>query len=503
MPHHVDTGSLRSLLDRLKVPALDALDHLIGSATSGFDAVRRREVCTGSDWIARLQHHAHSLGMQLIDWQVDWSSSTAEQALAYQAQQRALEAELTAKRTLDAIERADAEARTGEEAASEERLSELEAQRVQARATLQIAKLEAAMAIERADDRVRTESEIEREERRLRRERIAKEIRELAQAEEAAIRQREVSAAESKRRIAEEEAKLAEVESSRVLSGERQISEVERLRRERLEAQKDLQRRQEWLDKQHQLKLAWLSGDRQREQKLTEEIFELRASSKEMLALLASLIAKLPPQTAYLSMTSPGTTAPSALVDQLGLPKSLVSLHHLLESRAQANDRLRISHRSTRLAHSYTRDINANFRAITPGDELAVQLGDPLEVSVTSDERGNLTLIDFGTSGRVWLLIPNRVPGSESTPIAAGQTITLPGDPFLPQRLIGPMRVTGQPGRERVVAIVTPTPIAHGLGRYAETSVFAELHEQDLAELERRLRELGSGSVGMVDFWVK
>jgi 23S rRNA A2030 N6-methylase RlmJ len=65
------------------------------------------------------------------------------------------------------------------------------------------------------------------------------------------------------------------------------------------------------------------------------------------------------------------------------------------------------------------------------------------------------------------------------------------------------MSVTGQPGRERVVAIVTPDPIARGLGRLAGSSVFAELHEHDLDELERRLRTQKTAAVGMVDFWVK
>ncbi len=81
-----------------------------------------------------------------------------------------------------------------------------------------------------------------------------------------------------------------------------------------------------------------------------------------------------------------------------------------------------------------------------------MQLGDRLRLRIQSARAGYLTILNFGTSGRVTLLFPNQFHRESFIP--ANTVIQIPSDQFdLP---------VGEPaGRELVKALVTPRPLAN------------------------------------------
>jgi len=81
-------------------------------------------------------------------------------------------------------------------------------------------------------------------------------------------------------------------------------------------------------------------------------------------------------------------------------------------------------------------------------DKLVYEIGEPIKVEVRTERDCNLTLLNFGTSGAVKVVFPNRL---QSEPlIQAGKTVAIPGHP---EELL--LASAGPVGVESLVAICT------------------------------------------------
>jgi hypothetical protein len=106
-------------------------------------------------------------------------------------------------------------------------------------------------------------------------------------------------------------------------------------------------------------------------------------------------------------------------------------------------------------------------------EEEPFRLGDPICFCIRAAVDCHLVVIDVGTAGGVAAALPNRwVP---SPRLAAGQTHRLPGPEFPGFSL----RLSGVPGRERVVAVATREPLRVPL-RPRGSDAFRELDARTL-----------------------
>ena len=198
-----------------------------------------------------------------------------------------------------------------------------------------------------------------------------------------------------------------------------------------------------------------------------------------------------------------GETVSTAVLQRLGVPWHIRAIHDLIES-ADVLGRVSVVYRAAVVSGYQTRDLNA--RPIKPvrTDSLLVPLGSAVEIEIAPTVDGYLTLLDFGTSGRVWLMSPR--PGQLSVQVSKGQRYNCPGEPLLPKNLIkdGRIVVTGATGRERVAALVTREPMAEDLVQLcAGDTLFGLLNEPALVQLAERLQRPGLIlGAGLVDFEV-
>jgi hypothetical protein len=109
-------------------------------------------------------------------------------------------------------------------------------------------------------------------------------------------------------------------------------------------------------------------------------------------------------------------------------------------------------------------------------------LGEKIQLRLESDQDGILTLLDFGSSGAVYCLSPSAfVPDPR---IRAGTTV-LP----TPTARLAAFTVTGTPGREQLMAVITQSPLPFDWSP-APGQAARKLVPQDLAALVEHLRAL-------------
>jgi len=131
------------------------------------------------------------------------------------------------------------------------------------------------------------------------------------------------------------------------------------------------------------------------------------------------------------------------------------------------------------LTHGATRGLGAPQPDVKHGH----QLGSRLRIVIESDVAGHLLLLDQGPEGITYCLCPSQF--APDTRLEVGRTV-LPQ----PQSPCDSFIVTGVPGRERILAIVTKKDL--GLGWASQSSheparVLSPEHEKQLVS---RLREL-------------
>ncbi len=117
--------------------------------------------------------------------------------------------------------------------------------------------------------------------------------------------------------------------------------------------------------------------------------------------------------------------------------------------------------------------------------EYAHRVGARVVVAIESERDGYLTLLDEGPSGKLYCLCPSAF--APDIRLAAGRT-------YLPLRSSAyeAFVVTGRPGREHLVAVITNEPMNLEWMPTDPTTPARVLSEQDIISLVERLKGLGA-----------
>jgi hypothetical protein len=124
-----------------------------------------------------------------------------------------------------------------------------------------------------------------------------------------------------------------------------------------------------------------------------------------------------------------------------------------------------------------------NVSVEPPRAERAFRLGGELVLRLRADRDCHLTLIDLGTSGAITLLLPNAQ--CPRPVLKSGVSAYFPGPEFVEFVLT----LRGRPGRERLVALATPAPLAD-LPAAAAGSTCASLTATDVERIVEAVRRL-------------
>ncbi|MBL9128010.1 MAG: DUF4384 domain-containing protein [Verrucomicrobiales bacterium] len=161
-----------------------------------------------------------------------------------------------------------------------------------------------------------------------------------------------------------------------------------------------------------------------------------------------------------------------------------------------------------------TRDLGIRVQTAPTGSVPPVlttetlRIGSPAGFEIHSRRPGYLTVINPGTTGKFWLLVPNTYRAGVR--IEADRTYSLPGDDALPPRNLDAAGLEfaegGPVGPEYIVAIVSDQPLIDPaiLARADPPSPFVRLHAEDLAAIRKRLDDLGTDgwASGVAEFRV-
>ena len=187
---------------------------------------------------------------------------------------------------------------------------------------------------------------------------------------------------------------------------------------------------------------------------------------------------------------------PGGLLSGLGcevLPQELVSL---------LNRKMHLERRPVqlRMAEIITRDIGVKkVNALTVNSSLRFEF--------QADRAGCVTVLNIGTSGNVWLHVPNVWVAPGQARVEARATYAVPGRPLLPLPP-GLDYVEGGPGGwEHVAVLVTGSPLAAAatVQRSGPDMPFVMLSDEELNAIGTRLADMEADewSAGLLSFLVQ
>lgn len=152
-----------------------------------------------------------------------------------------------------------------------------------------------------------------------------------------------------------------------------------------------------------------------------------------------------------------------------------------------------------------TRDIV--LRDIGPKKVDSLPIDGSLHFDLTSPLSGYVTLLNFGTSGNIWLHVPNLWVTASQAVIEANRPYHIPGPPLLP---LPPEMVYiegGPVGRENMVLIVTEQPLVGPelAGAASAGMPFAQVSSANLDQLYRQLtgQDDANWAAGVLSFRVE
>jgi hypothetical protein len=152
-----------------------------------------------------------------------------------------------------------------------------------------------------------------------------------------------------------------------------------------------------------------------------------------------------------------------------------------------------------RAFEAVTRDLGNQKLATLP-------LGASLQFEFTTSRPGYVTFVNIGTSGNVFLQVPNQFVPPRGARVEAGRAYRVPGPELLPLEEIGGYHENGPAGWEHLAVIVSDQPL--GLGAVAErpltSGLFPALKPAELASLSHELTALppSAWSAGVLSFLV-
>jgi hypothetical protein len=140
----------------------------------------------------------------------------------------------------------------------------------------------------------------------------------------------------------------------------------------------------------------------------------------------------------------------------------------------------------------------------------ALPVNSPLQFEFTTARRGYVSLLNVGTSGTVYLHVPNAYVVLEASRVEAGRVYRVPGPELMPWDRLRHDGLdyieAGPPGWEHLVAIVSDEPFisAGCLARAHVDPPFVTLSTAEISDLCDALGERGSKSwsAGVLSFLV-
>jgi hypothetical protein len=133
-----------------------------------------------------------------------------------------------------------------------------------------------------------------------------------------------------------------------------------------------------------------------------------------------------------------------------------------------------------------------------------LKIGSTLSFTLHSARPGYVTLINFGTSGRLWLLCPGSLCPAEHTHIEANRPYPIPGPILFPVKQ--ELFEKGPGGWEHLVAVISDRPLI-GPGLAVPTPLAKPLNELSAEAMGRLMAELdgmpGAWTAGVLSFEVE
>ena len=134
----------------------------------------------------------------------------------------------------------------------------------------------------------------------------------------------------------------------------------------------------------------------------------------------------------------------------------------------------------------------------------ALKIGTSLAFSFESARPGYVTMLNLGTSGRVWVHVPSALRSPRDARVEAGRRYTVPGPELFPWP--HDYREEGPGGWEHIVVVVSDQPIIPDDATKA-LSTDSPLLRLDHAELARIVGQMESSpdswSAGVLSFLVE
>lgn len=160
-----------------------------------------------------------------------------------------------------------------------------------------------------------------------------------------------------------------------------------------------------------------------------------------------------------------------------------------------------------RIVRMYMNGLVRSRDAGCPIDQLPI--GKDLNFKISSNLAGYLTVLNLGTSGRLWLNVPNSYVSQAQ--IGEGATLEMPGNGTLPFSGLDEAGLDyvemGPAGWERMAAIITPQPLIESavLRRSFPDEPLILLEKEDLQRISERLKAFHDNewSAALLRFLVK
>lgn len=339
--------------------------------------------------------------------------------------------------------------------------------------------------------------------------------------EEAKSREREAELREATAK-SEYERRKREIENASELNEREREHELQLLEKrhlvELLKADTDIENARrvgETAAMEHELTLARLRNDfaavksfKSEEKKadechqvLIKELESLKSAVAKLAELPDNLLAKIAGRDREEShktierLISPEFGFSTSILLGLGFRLERQYLIQALRQKGAADESVRICMKDIK-----SRDINNEIINALP-------INSSLQLEFSSDNSGYVTILNIGTSGTVYLHVPNPFISSVEAEAQAGCCYSVPGPEMLPWDRIGDYVEVGPPGWEHIVVIVSEKPLIEkrDLSGASQDKPFLVIPNRDLVRLFTKLENQGfqNWSAGVLSFLVE
>lgn len=145
-----------------------------------------------------------------------------------------------------------------------------------------------------------------------------------------------------------------------------------------------------------------------------------------------------------------------------------------------------------------------SLRDIGAAKVQSLAIGRSLSFELISGRDGCMTVLNLGTSGKIYVHLPNALVGDRSSHVESDRTYRIPGPELFPWKY--DYREEGPAGWEHIAGIVSDEPVvpAQALARSTVEAPIVLLQPDEIETLRARLEDMrpDSWSVGVLSFFV-